>query len=134
MSTSSKSFIHDYGNLSRENSFNQTHQTGYSRKDSEVSEERIRTPEKNGSRYDKPFILSSISKDNSLIENTDATGYTKREQEIIKKYTGKLDLILIHFVGIIETLQSQLVKRNAKIAILEEKLSLYAKAYGDIGS
>ncbi len=88
MSTSSKSLHQELGNLSRENSFNQTQQTGYSRKDSDISEDRIRTPERKGSRYEKPFILTSTSKDNSLLETTDQTGYTKREQDIIKKYTG----------------------------------------------
>jgi len=69
-------------------------------------------------RYERPFMLISSSKENIT---SDERGYSKKEQELIKRYAG-----------IIEALQSELTQKEAKIAELEDKVERYAETYGDI--
>jgi len=70
-------------------------------------------------RYERPFMLIPSTKENMGSENE--RGYSKKEQELIKRYAG-----------IIEALQSELTHKEAKISELEDKVERYADRYGEI--
>jgi hypothetical protein len=82
------------------------------------SEDRFTKNERNKSedrteKYVKPFLLNLNTAEAEAQQS-------KREQELIKRYSG-----------VIDNLQQQVSKKNQKIASLEEKLNRYAQMYGE---
>jgi len=96
---------------------------GMSRKDSDdlLGMKRGKSFEKTEKqeKYIKPFLLNLNS---SFSNELEAQNASKREQELIKRYSG-----------VVENLQQQLSKKNQKMTLLEDKLSKYIQLYGDIG-